>query len=183
MPDTVDVSQYELPDGALLDVLQLDSAAGAPSELSVRLRERIEKNRQLQKEWSSRFDRLYDEALRHDWGTPFLMRQVAFLLEKQRAALERLYPVIEELQQRIAAHRGGFDTELLELLRATSDLAFDWIAPYQTLCDKLLALASDRRFAEDKVLRARPVEGEIDHEALSREFMARFPKIRAALAK
>ena len=35
----------------------------------------------------------------------------------------------------------------------------------------------------DTVLRARPVEGEIDHEALSREFMARYPKLRAALAK
>ena len=34
-----------------------------------------------------------------------------------------------------------------------------------------------------EVLRARPVEGDIDQEALSREFMARFPKIRAALAK
>jgi hypothetical protein len=34
-----------------------------------------------------------------------------------------------------------------------------------------------------KVLRAKPVKGEIDHEALSREFMARFPKLRAALAK
>ena len=36
---------------------------------------------------------------------------------------------------------------------------------------------------EKKILRARPVKGQIDHTALSREFMARFPKIRAALAK
>ena len=34
-----------------------------------------------------------------------------------------------------------------------------------------------------KVLRAKPIKGEVDHEALSREFMARFPKLRAALAK
>lgn len=34
-----------------------------------------------------------------------------------------------------------------------------------------------------EILRARPVEGEIDHAALSREFMARYPKIRAALAE
>jgi hypothetical protein len=37
--------------------------------------------------------------------------------------------------------------------------------------------------AEKKVLRAKPVKGEVDHEALTREFMARFPKLRAALAK
>ena len=36
---------------------------------------------------------------------------------------------------------------------------------------------------EKKILRARPVKGEIDHAALIREFIARFPKIRAALAK
>jgi hypothetical protein len=34
-----------------------------------------------------------------------------------------------------------------------------------------------------QILRARPVEGEVDHAALSREFIARFPKLRAALAK
>jgi hypothetical protein len=46
-----------------------------------------------------------------------------------------------------------------------------------------LVLEEQSRPAETKPLRARPVEGEIDHEALSREFMARYPKIRAALAK
>jgi hypothetical protein len=35
----------------------------------------------------------------------------------------------------------------------------------------------------EKVLRAKPLEGEVDHAALSREFIARFPKIRAAFAK
>ena len=39
-----------------------------------------------------------------------------------------------------------------------------------------------RRTAEDYV-HARAAGGEIDHAALSREFMVRFPKIRAALAK
>ena len=40
-----------------------------------------------------------------------------------------------------------------------------------------------RRPAAKEVLRARPGAGKIDHGALSREFIARFPKIRAALAK
>ena len=35
----------------------------------------------------------------------------------------------------------------------------------------------------EKVLRARPIKGEIDHGALTREIIARFPKILAALAK
>ena len=36
---------------------------------------------------------------------------------------------------------------------------------------------------DKKILRAKPVKGEVDHERLSREFMAKFPKLRAALAK
>jgi hypothetical protein len=40
-----------------------------------------------------------------------------------------------------------------------------------------------RQPAPGEVLRARPVKGKIDHAESSREFMARFPKIRAALAK
>jgi hypothetical protein len=33
------------------------------------------------------------------------------------------------------------------------------------------------------VLRARPVKGKIDHPSLTRQIIARFPKILAALAK
>jgi hypothetical protein len=47
----------------------------------------------------------------------------------------------------------------------------------------LLILASERRGDSDKVLRARPVAGDIDYAKLSREFIAKFPKILAALAK
>ena len=43
--------------------------------------------------------------------------------------------------------------------------------------------AAKRRPDEKKILRARPVKGEVDHAALSREHIARYPKIRAALAK
>ncbi len=34
-----------------------------------------------------------------------------------------------------------------------------------------------------EVLRAKPVKGEVDYAELSREHIARYPKIRAALAK
>ncbi len=37
--------------------------------------------------------------------------------------------------------------------------------------------------AAAEVLRARPVKGKIDYADLSREHLARYPKIRAALAK
>jgi len=50
--------------------------------------------------------------------------------------------------------------------------------------EKRAKSAPDRsQKAAEKVLRARPVEGEIDQEALTREIIARYPKILAALAK
>jgi hypothetical protein len=36
---------------------------------------------------------------------------------------------------------------------------------------------------KDKVLRAKPVKGEVDWAELSREHIARYPKIRARLAE
>jgi hypothetical protein len=47
----------------------------------------------------------------------------------------------------------------------------------------LIELAARQRAGVAEVLHARPLTGDIDHGALSREFMARFPKIRATLAK
>jgi hypothetical protein len=49
--------------------------------------------------------------------------------------------------------------------------------------DNIRTKPATKPHAEKKALRAKPVKGEVDHEALTREFMARFPKLRAALAK
>jgi hypothetical protein len=43
--------------------------------------------------------------------------------------------------------------------------------------------SAPRQPAEGEVLRARPVKGKIDRAALTREIIARYPKILAALAK
>jgi hypothetical protein len=43
--------------------------------------------------------------------------------------------------------------------------------------------AAKQRPDEKKILRARPVKGEIDYPGLIRNTIARFPKILAALAK
>jgi hypothetical protein len=43
--------------------------------------------------------------------------------------------------------------------------------------------ATKRSFDGKKILRARPVKGKVDHAALTREIIDRYPKILAALAK
>jgi hypothetical protein len=182
MPVTLDTSQYDLPAGALISAVASQDAPDTRSRLVAQLRDRIEKSRAEQEEWSLRFDQLSDQARRSDWKEPLLIQWVAALLEKQRAALELFHPMIEGLQWRAADYATRPDAEMLELCRASIELILGWMTPYQTLCGKLLQLAGERRPA-DAVLRARPVTGEIDYAELSREHMARYPKIRAALAK
>jgi len=97
MPDVLDVSQYDLPAGALIDAVDAEGGAEERSSLLAHLREHRGGNHAALKEWSSRFDRLYDEAVRSDFDSAFLIRWAAALLERERAALERLYPVMEIL--------------------------------------------------------------------------------------
>jgi len=49
--------------------------------------------------------------------------------------------------------------------------------------DKNAANPGAKQRSDKKILRARPVKGEIDYAELSRETIAKFPKILAALAK
>lgn len=182
MPAPFDTSQFDLPAGALIGAAAFGSNAGTRYALVEQLRDRIDQGRTEQNKWRGRFRELYEQAQQSNWDTTFLIRWAAALLEKQRAALELFHPIIEGLQQRATDYATRPDADLMELCLATIDLVLGWITPYQILCGQILELAAQRRRA-DTVLRARPVEGEIDHAALSREFMERFPKIRAALAK
>jgi hypothetical protein len=105
MPVIVDVSRYDLPDGALLEAIAVDAAASARSLLLARLRDHQEKSRAALGEWRELFDRLYEEAVRKDFSSRFLIQWVAALLEKERAALERLYPMMDRLQQKLDERR------------------------------------------------------------------------------
>jgi hypothetical protein len=182
MPDTLDFLQYDLPAGALLEAIALDNEAGARSRLLVRLRDHQEKSRAMLEEWRDLFDSLYLEAVHRDFSSRFLVQWAAALLEKERAALERLDPLMDKFDQQTAEGGEKIDAEIRELLQESIDTAFDWITPYQTLRTKLLKLASERRIAAG-VRRARPIAGEVDYAELTREIVARFPKILAALAK
>ena len=186
MPDGLDASLYELPESALTAFVGAEAPSVTAAEraaIIARLRERIDRMRAQQREWSHRFDKFYDRALEEHFSTPFLIQWAAALLEKQRAALERVDPLIEALRRNLVIYQANNDTQMLQLCEEAFTVLFGWIAPYQELCGKVLDLASERRTEVDEVLHARPMQGHVDHEALSREFIARFPKIRAALAR
>ena len=179
MPDSIEF----LPDPALIDAFYAESAPAERLRRLEQLRLRIKKGCTFLREQADSLDQLYEEIAQNDADVEDITRMAEVVLEKRRAAAERLLPRIETLRRKLAARGGGLDPEIRQPFQESVDIAVGWLALYDSLHCRLLKLASERRDSPTKILHARPVVGDIDHDALSREFMARFPKIRAALAK
>ena len=133
-------------------------------------------------ELCSNFDAVYKRAARSDAGASELLADAAIIRNLERATRERFELDIEVLRRKWA-ERLLRDTAAQDWIQEIVDVAVDGFALYRDLYDKFLKLAAERRAAAGEILRARPVAGEIDYAELSREHMARYPKIRAALAK
>jgi hypothetical protein len=104
-------------------------------------------------------------------------------LEKRKIEQEEMKPKLDRLEQNFKTRVAVWDEDALLCFRESIDLTAMWLAAHSELTDTLFKLAAERRAAAGEILRARPVAGEVDYAELSREHMARYPKIRAALAK
>jgi hypothetical protein len=178
MPDTLSASEFQLPLSILIEAIEFSEAASNWSKLE----SAHDKARAALRSRREEFDTLYERAVAPDTSWDEIVQVASMIGEWGRAAAEKLYPQIDALQRKLEAPHGGVSREARQALQQSIEVAEAWLALYRGLHEELMKLAANRRPA-DIVLRARPVEGEIDHVALSREFMARFPKIRAALAK
>jgi hypothetical protein len=169
----------ELPsESESIDALVADISTAEQTIALAHLRERLEKNRASLLKHEQEFNEMYDRAGRNlpVEGLVLLAHSVG---EAEKGAAERLDPWIRALQQarQVPSQEGReYIDDLIEISTA-------WLAVYQNTRARLLKLAAERRGRTSEVLRARPVAGEIDFAELSREHMARYPKIRAALAK
>jgi hypothetical protein len=164
-----------------------------PAELEKRLRDRVEFER-LRKQEDEDLAELREArkwlkehseqpALPEDVDPEWLVETAAKVERKEREATVHFRPVIAVLKQALNPARDTFEAEVQQLLRDAIEVLEGWLAFYRGVRTMLARQAEERSKLPGVVLRARPVPGDIDHEALSREFMARFPKIRAALAK
>jgi hypothetical protein len=178
MSEAIEPSPELLPEPPLIEALGDDVSTAEKVTLLARLRQRVEKNRTSLQEHARKFNEMCDEA-RRDLPVEGLVELAARVHESEKGAAEQLDPWIQALRQALVVPSQEGRQHIEELI----EISAAWLAVYQDTRTRLLNLASDRRAAAGDTLRARPVPGEIDHEALSREFMARFPKIRAALAK
>jgi hypothetical protein len=183
MIDVLDVSQDLLPDPKLIEALHSDHRPVQSSVLLARLRKQQVQARSAFEKQSENLTQLYGEIEHGDYDPGYLAQMAEVIRGKEHAQAERLRPGMEALQQKLAIQGLQLDPEIQQYFQESLDIAVGWLELYRTLRERLLKLASERRDNSGGVLRARPVVGDIDYAELSREHLARYPKIRAALAK
>jgi hypothetical protein len=180
MPDSFDVSR-DFSDPALINALGSERWLESLGLLA-RLRRRVRENRRALDEHANQFDKAYEEATHGGLDANGLVQLAGTILEAERGAAEQLHPWMEALREGLTL-QSERAREAQQYLHELHEFAVAWLTTYQTLRERLLKLASERCDNSGAVLQARPVEGEIDYAELSREIIARFPKILAALAK
>jgi hypothetical protein len=99
------------------------------------------------------------------------------------AVAEALLLRVISLQRYLVDTSRHDDPEAYALVQRAVGIVTSYVSGSLESRGQPIRVDAKQRVAPTAILRARPVEGAVDHEALSREFIARFPKIRAALAE
>jgi hypothetical protein len=166
-----------------VDALCTETAPAERLILVAQLRERLEEGLRALRQQSADLDALFEQVARSGAGADAIERMAAIAEERERSAAERFRPGIEALRQKLTKHLELKAPDVFPSLQQGIDIATGWLTLCRRHRDKLLKLAADRRGDTNRVRRARPVIGDVDYGELSREHIARYPKIRAALAK
>ncbi len=124
----------------------------------------------------------FEQSAPDDLDPDWLAEAANRAQEKEREAEAQFRPVIAALKGALAPSDDEFESDVQQLLRDGIEVLEGWLAFYHGFHAMLVRQAAERRPAGE-ILRARPVEGDIDHEAVTREIIERFPKILAALAE
>lgn len=167
----------------LAGLLQSLAAAESESCPIARLRRSQEASKRAVERYAQKLDAIYKDVEGSPHPADWILEAVAIVRGREQAERDRLEPGLELLRHKLRARSSWKAPALKELIEESVNIGEAWIALPAALAEKLVKLAAQRSGSQRGVLRAKPVEGEVDHEALTREFMARFPKLRAALAK
>jgi len=146
------------------------------------LRDQLEKLRAAGEELQAKLTKLH-EGDSADSAVAIEADQAALLREDESAAAKMLLPRILSLQRYLTGTSLNDDPYAHQLLQKAINIAVGYVVGYQNLRDQLIRRDAARGAAAGEVLPARPITGEIDYAELSRGHIARYPKIRAALAK
>lgn len=183
MLNLTDLAPYDLPPGTLVDALFSDPASAERSSLIAKLRDWREKGQAALEKQREKLRKLFEQVAQNDAESTELADLAEIVLRGERAAAERLRPRLEALQEKLAAEGHKLDPEMRRYFQENLDIGAGWLEFYKTLRDRLHTLASGRKPGSEVILPARPMAGDVDYPRLSREHIARYPKIRAALAE
>jgi hypothetical protein len=204
MTVTVALRQDFQPAGGLLRALEPSDSAqqaiGGPpralgpadfAQLDRRLHDRIELEK-LQTEVKKDLAELKNEESRlaqhseqpapGDLDQNWLDEAAEKAREKHQQVEAQFRPVIAGLKKKLWPPSDEVETEIQQLLRDSVEVLEGWVAFYERFHAMLAKQAAERRNLPE-VIRARPIEGEINYAELSREHIARYPNIRARLAE
>jgi hypothetical protein len=99
------------------------------------------------------------------------------------AVAEALLLRVVSLQRYLQDTSWHDDPEAYALVQQAVEAVTRSVSGYLESRGQPIRVDAKQQMAATAVLRARPVEGEVDYAELSREHLARYPKIRAALAE
>jgi hypothetical protein len=147
-----------------------------------RMRDQQKKGRVDLEQHAKDLSFLYDRAVKEEGATPeYLMTVVDILRARRNNAAEFLIPGIDRLRQNLVSRPDVMNSDLRETFEESLFIAQRWLELFDEACSKLLKLAEQRARDEAKLVGS--VHREVDWAELSREHIARYPKIRARLAE
>jgi hypothetical protein len=99
------------------------------------------------------------------------------------AVAEALLLRVLSLQRYLADTSWHDDPEAYALVQQAIETVTRYVSGYLESWGQPIRVDAKQQVAATAVLRARPVEGEIDYDGLTREIIARYPNILKALAE
>jgi hypothetical protein len=180
MPD----GAYQLPELAIEPILldpSVDVGAIEDARLVVRLRQRVEKGRLSLERHQEHLQRLFTEIEQSNLEVDELRRLAEEALERERATTEQFDPGITSLKGKLARNERLRKPDARPYFEEAMRIADGWARAWHLLYERILECLETKQ--GDRVLLARPMTGEVDWTELSREHIARYPKIRARLAE
>jgi hypothetical protein len=184
MLDFTDIkTDVEPPLVAIAEALSSAASRADRASLLAQIRDQLEKLRAADKKLQVKLREFHEGASEDAVGAAKAEQATLVLREDESAAAKILLPRILSLQGYLTGTSLNDDPEAHQLLQKAINIAVGYVVGYQNLRDQLIRRDAARGAAAGEVLRAHPVSGEIDYAELSREHIARYPKIRAALAK
>jgi hypothetical protein len=167
----------------IMELVALPHSEGARRDRFARLRRQQAKCWAATEQYAKELDQLYEDIARSGHNADWLVKAAYLVRQTEETQRGRLQPGIDALREKLAAQEVFGDAEARRLIEESIAVGEAWLSLPAALHNKLLQLSCERCAAAEQIRRAHPVHGKIDYAKLSREHLARYPQIRAALAK